>query len=147
MRHIISERRERLAAAAGAPLAPVYVRGPAFQAFSILRVGFAALPIIAGADKFFHLLANWSQYLAPALASHLGGHVGGFMHLVGLVEISAGVLVAAKPRWGAPVVGLWLLGIIGNLLMLHAYYDIALRDVGLALGALALSRLSVQFDR
>jgi hypothetical protein len=144
MRHLLGERR--MPAVAGVPAAPMYVRGPAFQAFAILRVGFAALPIIAGADKFLHVLTNWSQYLAPALAHLAGGRVRGFMDLVGLVEISAGVLVAVKPRWGAPVVGLWLLGIIANLLMLHAYYDVALRDLGLALGALALFRLSVQYD-
>ena len=147
MKHVhLLERRERMAAAVGVPTAPVYVREPAYQAFSILRAGFAALPIIAGVDKFFHVLTNWNQYVAPAVYSMIGGHVRGFMDLVGLVEISAGVLVAVKPRYGSPVVGLWLLGIVGDLLMIPGYYDIALRDFGLSLGALAFFRLSVQYD-
>ena len=145
MRHLLEERKTHVAAN-GALISPVYVREPAFQAFAILRVGYAALPIIAGADKFFHVLTNWNQYLAPAVYSLIGGHVRGFMDLVGLIEISAGILVAVRPRWGSPVVGLWLLGIIGNLLLIPGYYDIALRDFGLAVGALAFFRLSAQFD-
>jgi hypothetical protein len=145
MRHHLLERRQHLAAAVGAPPAAAYVREPAFQAFVILRAGFAALPIIAGADKFFHLLANWNLYLAPVVASLVRGHVRGFMDLVGVVEMAAGVLVAVKPRWGSAVVGLWLCGIIVNLLMIPGFYDIALRDFGLAVGALAFFRLSRQF--
>ena len=146
MRNLLSERKVHAPSLLGASASPVYVREPAFQAFTILRVGYAALPIIAGADKFFHVLTNWNQYLAPAVYAMIGGRVRGFMDLVGLVEISAGVLVAAKPRWGGPVVGLWLLGIIGNLLMIPGFYDVALRDFGLAVGALAFFRLSAQFD-
>src|SRR5690606_29265027 len=115
---------------------------PATQAYWILRVGFAALPIIAGVDKFLHLLTNWDQYLAPQVAGLLGGNAHAFMSVVGVVEIIAGIGVAFYPRVFAYVVGVWLLGIIINLLMIPGYYDIALRDLGLALGAFALARLS-----
>ena len=98
-------------------------------------------------DKFFHLLVNWDQYLAPAAARLLpvSGHT--FMQVVGVVEIAAGLLVAFRPRIGAYVVALWLWGIIANLLLIPGYFDIALRDFGLSLGALALGRLSQEFDR
>jgi hypothetical protein len=110
-----------------------------------LRVGFAVLPIIAGVDKFLHLLVNWDQYLAPSVAQMLpvSGHT--FMLIVGVVEIAAGVLVAVMPSVGAYVVMLWLWGIIVNLLMVPGFYDVALRDFGLSLGALALGRLSQEF--
>ncbi|HVK08376.1 MAG TPA: hypothetical protein VM597_06320 [Gemmataceae bacterium] len=126
---------------------PSLAARPAYQAYRILHAGFAALPILAGLDKFFHLLVNWDQYLAP-LATRLlpvGGHT--FMQAVGVIEIAAGVLVAVRPRLGAYVVALWLWGIIVNLLLIPGYYDIALRDFGLSLGALALARLSQEFGR
>ena len=118
---------------------------PAYQAYQILRAAFVAAPVIAGADKFLQLLVNWDKYLAPQVAalSPVGAH--GFMLAVGVIEIIAGLLVAFKPRIGAYVVALWLLGIIVNLL-LTGYYDIALRDFGLLLGALALGRLSAEYD-
>lgn len=122
-------------------------REPSFQAFSILRFGYTALPIIAGGDKFFHFLVNWNQYASPAFSRVVGGHVAGMMDAVGLVEIAAGILVAIRPREGGVVVGLWLWGIILNLLLIPGYYDVALRDFGLSLGAFALSRLSAQFGR
>jgi hypothetical protein len=102
-------------------------------------------PFLAGADKFTHVLTNWDQYLAPVVAGVLpvSGHT--FMLFVGIVEMSAAVLVAARPRIGAYVVAAWLLGIIGNLLLIPGYFDVALRDFGLALGALALARLSEEF--
>lgn len=149
MRHVLQRpetREQRLTPGVGVPPGPVYVREPAFQAFSILRAGFAALPILAGADKFLHLLADWNQYLAPIVVRAVGGHVRGFMDLAGVIEMAAGVLVAVRPRWGSAVVGLWLCGIIVNLLLIPAYFDIALRDFGLALGALSLFRLSRQYD-
>ena len=120
---------------------------PADQAFLILYAGFIALPILAGADKFLHLLANWDQYLAPSVAGVLpvAGHT--FMLVVGVIEIAAGVLVALRPRLGAPVVAVWLLGIIVNLLLAGGYYDVALRDFGLSLGALALFRLAAEPGR
>jgi|SRR6185312_2638835 len=148
MRHLLQrpETRERLTPGVSVPPGPVYVREPSFQAFSILRVGFAALPILAGADKFFHLLTDWNQYVSPALFHAVGGRVRGFMDLVGVIEMAAGVLVAARPRWGSAIVGLWLCGIIVNLLLIGGYYDIALRDFGLLLGSVALFRLSRQYN-
>jgi len=121
-------------------------RSPAYQAYQILHVAFVAAPILAGIDKFLHLLTNWDMYLAPAIArlSPIGGH--NFMLVVGVIEIIAGLVVLVKPRIGAYIVALWLLGIIVNLLMVPGFYDIALRDFGLALGALALGRLSSEYD-
>jgi uncharacterized membrane protein YphA (DoxX/SURF4 family) len=146
MRNLLAERKAHVVTFNGAPSSPVYVREPAFQAFAILRVTFAALSIAAGAEKFFHALAYWDQFLSPRVFTLIGGRVRGFMDLVGLVEISAGVLVAIKPRWGAPIVGLGLLAIAVNLLAIHGYSEFVLRQFGLAAGALALFRLSMQFD-
>jgi hypothetical protein len=112
------------------------------QAFQILRFGFTVAPILAGLDKFLHLLVDWDKYLAPAANDVLGGHGHEFMMLVGVIEIIAGIGVFIKPRIFAYIVAVWLLLIIVNLLMIPGYYDIALRDLGLALGALALGRLS-----
>jgi hypothetical protein len=122
------------------------VRAPSTQAFRILHFGFIAAPTIAGLDKFFHLLVNWDQYLAPAIARMLpmSGHT--FMLIVGVIEIAAGLLVALKPKIGGLVVAVWLAGIILNLLIAGNYFDIALRDFGLMLGALALSRLASQHE-
>ena len=120
---------------------------PSYQAFQLLHLGFTVAPILAGIDKYLHLLCNWDQYLAPWVArvSPVSGH--SLMLVVGVIEAAAGVLVAVKPRWGAPIVGLWLCLIILNLLSMGTYFDIALRDLGLALGAFALWRLSVEFAR
>src|SRR5438105_9928406 len=109
---------------------------PAYQAYQILHLAFVAAPALAGVDKFFHLLTNWDQYLAPAIERVLpfSGHA--FMLLVGLVEMAAAVIVLLKPRIGAYVVAAWLVGIIVNLLIAGGFYDIALRDLGLCLGAL-----------
>lgn len=118
---------------------------PAYQAFRILQAAFIAAPILAGLDKFFHLLVNWDQYL-PAVISRLSpinGHQ--LMLAVGVVEIIAGIGVAWKPRIFAWVVAAWLVVIIANLLLIPGYFDIALRDFGLFLAALALARLSQQF--
>jgi hypothetical protein len=119
---------------------------PAYQAYQILHVAFVIAPVVAGLDKFFHVLVNWDIYLAPVIArlSPIGGH--NLMLAVGGVEIIAGILVAIKPRIGAYVVAAWLLGIVINLLMVPGFYDVALRDFGLALGALALGRLSQEFS-
>jgi hypothetical protein len=118
---------------------------PAWQAYKILHIGFTVAPVVAGLDKFFHLLCNWDQYLAPWIAqlSPIGGHA--LMLVVGVVEFIAGILVAVKPKIGAPIVGLWLCLIIVNLITMGAYLDVALRDLGLALGAFALWRLSLEF--
>jgi hypothetical protein len=115
---------------------------PALQAFWLLRAGFAAAPILFGLDKFVELTADWSAYLWPTLASALPGSADSLMLVVGVIEILAGVLVAVRPRIGAYVVAAWLAGIILNLLLLGDFYDIALRDFGLMLGALSLARLA-----
>jgi len=112
------------------------------RAYQILYVGFIVLPIVAGADKFLHLLVNWNDYLAPFVAGMLGGTAGYFMYAVGVVEIVAGLVVATVPRFGGYLVALWLWGIIANLLLIPGYFDIALRDFGLSLGALALAQLA-----
>jgi hypothetical protein len=122
-------------------------RSPAYQAYQLLHWGFVAAPAIAGLDKFTHLLTNWDQYLAPAIARMLPFSAHTFMLIVGVIEVAAAFLVAVKPKWGGLVVGAWLCGIIINLLIAQNYYDIALRDLGLAIGAFALSRLSLDFDR
>jgi hypothetical protein len=116
-----------------------------YQAFRILQAGFIAAPVLAGFDKFFHLLTNWDMYLAPRIAalSPIGGH--GLMSVVGGVEIAAGILVAVRPQIGAYVVAAWLGAIIVNLLLIPGFFDIALRDFGLSLGAFALARLSTQY--
>jgi hypothetical protein len=111
------------------------------------HVGFIVAPTIAGLDKFFHLLVNWDQYLAPQIARLLPMGTHGFMLVVGVIEMAAGLLVALKPRIGAYVVAAWLGGIVINLLIHGSYFDIALRDFGLMLGALALGRLSEVSDR
>jgi hypothetical protein len=116
---------------------------PAFQAFKLLHIGFIVAPILFGLDKFLHLMVDWTQYLAPQVANVVPA--GPFLLLVGVIEIVAGLLVFYKPRIGAYVVAVWLLGIIINLLLIPGYFDVALRDFGLLLGALALGRLSETF--
>ena len=115
---------------------------PRYQAFEILHWGFVAAPLLAGADKFTNLMTHWESYLAPGLARLSPLAPRATMQVVGIVEIVAALLVAIRPRLGAYVVAAWLFGIILNLLLLGNYYDVALRDLGLALGALALGRLS-----
>ena len=118
------------------------LKEPIAQAYEILHWGFTIAPILAGADKFFHLLCDWDKYLAPQMISMLAfsGHT--FMQIVGVIEIVAGIGVMLLPRVFAYVVSAWLVGIILNLLIAGAYFDVALRDLGLALGALALGRLA-----
>jgi hypothetical protein len=117
------------------------------QAYRVLQLGFVAAPIIAGVDKFFDVLVNWDQYLAPVVPRVTGIAPHTFMMTVGVIEIVAGIGVALKPRIFGYVVSAWLMGIVVNLLIHGNYYDIALRDFGLALGAFALGRLSEWFDR
>ena len=114
---------------------------PTYQAYQILHGAFVVAPVIAGLDKFAHLLTNWDQYLAPQFARLSPFSAHATMLVVGVIEVIAGLLVAIRPRVGAYVVAAWLLGIIANLLFLGRYYDIALRDFGLFLGS-ALGRLS-----
>ena len=121
------------------------IDAPSYQAFRILQFGFTVAPIIAGLDKFFGLLVNWDQYLPSFVNRMVGGHGHSLMYLVGVIEVVAGLGVWFKPRIFAYVVAAWLFLIIANLLMIPGYYDVALRDLGLALGALALGRLSQQY--
>jgi hypothetical protein len=123
------------------------VLSPGYQAYQILRLGFILAPVVAGLDKFFHLLVNWDQYLPPFVNTLTGGHGHELMLAVGVIEVAAGLGVAFKPKVFAYVVSAWLLLIVVNLLMIPGYFDVALRDFGLALGALALARLSHEFDR
>lgn len=121
------------------------ISNPAYQAFKILKIGFIALPVIAGFDKFFHILGDWNYYLAPLFPQLFSLDVNTFMKGVGIVEIIAGIVVSIKPQIGAYIIAAWLWGIVVNLLILGQYYDVALRDFGLSLGALAFARLAKQF--
>jgi hypothetical protein len=118
---------------------------PAYQAYQLLYVAFIVAPLVAGVDKFTHMLTDWDKYLAPQLAAIVPAHT--FMMGVGAIEIIAALVVAIRPRIGAYVVAAWLAGIIVNLLLLGGYYDVALRDLGLLLAALALGRLSDQYGK
>jgi hypothetical protein len=116
---------------------------PGYQAFTALRLGFTALPILFGIDKFATVLTNdWTKYLASQINDITPGSAQTAMHLVGIVEIIAGLVVLVLPRLGAPVVAAWLAGIILNLLLVGGYGDVALRDFGLMLAALVLTRLA-----
>ena len=120
---------------------------PAYQAFAILRTGFVVAPILFGLDKFLNWLVDWPIYLAPEINDLIPGNAHQAMLIVGVVEIVAGVVVALRPRFGGYLVAAWLAGIIVNLLLQADFYDIALCDFGLLLGALALARLATAFDR
>lgn len=121
---------------------------PALVAFWILRVGFAVLPFWMGLDKFLGVLApDWPHYLAPWIVGLLPFSAQTAMYVVGVIEMVAGIMVAIKPRYAAYVVALWLAGIILNFLTYSGFYDIALRDFGLLIAALALAALSTQYDR
>lgn len=117
---------------------------PARQAYWLLLVAFVAAPILAGVDKFFHLLVDWDQYVPPLVAQLSPVSVHQLMFAVGIIEIIAGLGVAWKPRIFAYIVAAWLAIIIVNLLLIPGYFDVALRDFGLFLAALALARLSQQ---
>src|SRR6476659_8161153 len=136
------ERRAVLAPSFGARLSS----DPAYQAFLLLRIVFTVAPIVFGLDKFANVLVDWEHYLAPWINDIVPGSASTAMHLVGVVEILAGVAVALKPRYGAYVVAAWLGGIIVDLLTYSGYYDIALRDFGLLVGVLALARLAAKYD-
>jgi hypothetical protein len=130
--------------AAAAPLAD-RLKDPTFAAYFLLRTVFTVAPIVFGLDKFFNLLTHphhWSMYLAPWINNIVPGTADQCMYLVGVIEIAAGVLVAVAPRIGAWVVAAWLAGIIIDLVTLPGYYDIALRDFGLLVGAVALGLLA-----
>jgi hypothetical protein len=118
---------------------------PTYQAFWLLRIGFTVAPILFGLDKFAHVLVDWDRYLAPELADLFNAQAHTLMYFVGAIEIVAGLVVAVRPRFGGYLVAAWLTGIIVNLLLMADFYDIALRDFGLLLGALALARLATAF--
>jgi hypothetical protein len=112
------------------------------QAFLLLRTVFTVAPILFGLDKFLNLLTDWTVYLAPVVTSVVPVSGQNIMYAVGVIEVLAGLLVAYRPRIGSLVVAAWLFGIIVNLLILGSFYDVALRDFGLLVGALALNRLA-----
>jgi hypothetical protein len=120
------------------PAAPA----PGRAAFQLLRVTFAALALIAGTDKFFNVLGSWRDYLAPEIPDLLGVSPQSVMHAAGVLEILAGLMVVFRPDIGGWLVAGWLWAIVANLLMLPGYYDVALRDLALSLGAVALARLA-----
>lgn len=124
----------------------VRISSPSYQAFQILHVALTVVPLAAGLDKFFHYLVNWDMYVSPILPRMLGISTHALMLGVGIVEIAAAFVVAVAPRIGGWLVGIWLCGIIVNLLSIPGYFDIAARDFGLALGSFALARLSVDYS-
>lgn len=128
-------------------LAGLRAREPGYQAYSLLHLGYCALPIVAGADKFVNGLADWAGYLSPPVVALVGGRVAPFIELAGAVEVLVGLLVLLSPRWGAPLLAGWLWAIAANLLLIPGHYDVVLRDLGLSLGALALWRLSLDYQR
>jgi hypothetical protein len=121
---------------------------PVDQAFYLLRAGFTLAPILFGLDKFFGVLTDdWEGYLAPWINDLVPGSAHDAMLLVGVIEVVAGIVVAVAPRWGGLLVAAWLAGIIVNLISMGEYYDIALRDFGLLIAAVALSLLATAHDR
>src|SRR5919205_1500284 len=118
---------------------------PAYQAFLVLRTAFTIAPILFGLDKFANLMVHWPSYLAPWIDRIVPGTAQQAMYAVGVIEVLAGIVVAVAPRFGAWLVAAWLAGIIVNLLTFSGYYDIALRDFGLFVGAVALGRLATRY--
>jgi hypothetical protein len=135
------------APAVTSPVAVLKERDAGYDAFMMLRIAFSVAPIAFGLDKFFNVLVDWPIYLAPWVNDIVPGSGQDLMYVIGAIEIAAGVLVAIRPRYGAPVVAAWLAGIIFNLLTVPGFYDVALRDFGLMLGALTLARLALTYDR
>ncbi len=137
--------RERTGGGHASATTPVY--DPAYQAMLLLRTVFTVAPILFGLDKFAHWLVDWERYLAPEVADALPGTAHEILHVVGVIEVVAGLVVAVRPRFGGYLVAAWLGTIIVNLLLQAGSYDIALRDFGLLVGALALARLAAAFPR
>jgi hypothetical protein len=119
---------------------------PRYQAFALMRAAFTLAPIAFGADKFFNVMVNWPAYLAPWVDDIVPGTGQELMYVVGAIEILAGVIVAIRPRYGGYVVAAWLAAIVVSLLTYSGFYDVALRDFGLMLGALTLARLAAVYD-
>ena len=133
----------RRTAAAPEPIAPVTGLPPqVVQSYWVMRVLYTIAPIIFGADKFFNVLTDWKQYLAPVFPQALRVSPDVFMRGVGVIEIAAGILVAIWPRYFGYLVTLWLWLIIVDLLVLGKFYDVALRDFGLSIGAFSLARIA-----
>src|SRR5919204_301377 len=130
-----------------APITETRRDNPAYQVYLLLRTGFTVAPILFGLDKFFNWTVDWPQYLAPWINDIMPGSAQDFMYFVGVVEIVAGLVVLVAPWIGGFLVAAWLAGIVVNLLTNNPpeYYDIALRDFGLFLAALALGRLALAF--
>jgi hypothetical protein len=126
---------------------PTDLRDPVFQAFTLLRIGFTVAPILFGLDKFLDWLVDWRIYLAPEINDLIPGSAHQALLAIGVIEIVAGLVVAVRPRFGGYLVAAWLGGIIVNLLLQADFYDVALRDFGLLLGALTLARLATAYDR
>ncbi|WP_033443367.1 hypothetical protein [Saccharothrix sp. NRRL B-16314] len=124
---------------------PVSRSDPAYQAFLLLRTVFTVAPVLFGLDKFANLLVDWPRYLAPWIDGIVPGTAQQAMYGVGVVEIVAGVAVAVAPRFGGLLVAAWLAGIIVDLLTIPAFYDVALRDFGLLVAAVALARLAAKY--
>ncbi len=120
---------------------------PAYGAFLMLWIGFIAIPLIMGVDKFTNVLTNWVDYLAPWIADISPFSAHGTMMAIGVVEIIAAILMALRPRYAAFVVAIWLAGIIVNLLTYSGFYDVALRDFGLLVAALALAVLARTYTK
>src|SRR5918997_6928562 len=127
------------------PFRTALAADPSRQAFVLLRTAFTVAPIVFGLDKFTNLLTDWPMYLAPWIDALVPGTAQQAMYAVGVVEIVAGVVVAVAPRFGGWLVAAWLCGIIVGLLTVPRLYDVALRDVGLLVAAVALARIAVRY--
>src|SRR3954452_21762808 len=129
------------------PTSEAIKRDPVAQAFLVMRIAFTVAPILFGLDKFANVLTDdWTRYLSSQFNDLLPGNASDAMHIVGVVEIAAGLVVAVSPRFGGLLVAAWLGGTIANLLLVGGYGDIALRDFGLLVGAVALSRLATGYQ-
>jgi hypothetical protein len=145
--HADPDRRTARSDASATAVASADWSDPRYQAFALMRLAFTVAPIAFGLDKFFNVMVDWPQYLAPWINDIAPGTGQEFMYLVGAVEIVAGLVVLVAPRIGGLLVAGWLAGIIVSLLLVGGYADIALRDFGLLLGALTLARLAAaDFD-
>lgn len=121
--------------------APETTTSQVHRVATILKWTYGLVPIVAGADKFIHLLTDWNQYLAPVVTNIIPLSPTTFMSIVGVIEIVAGILVFVRPKIGSLIVGVWLIGIAINLLLTGLYFDIAVRDIVMAIGAFSLSML------
>ena len=143
---IREDQATRVPMAGYAPGATASMSDGRYQAFWMLRLGYTAIPLTMGIDKFFNGLVYWPKYLADWIDNIAPGTAQQFMYFVGAVEILAGILVLLKPRYAAYIVAAWLLGIVVNLFSYGQWYDVGVRDLGLLGGALALGRLASVYD-